>query len=132
MTRESVFVNPDRVRGVSAYNHAVIRPGRLVHLTGQVAWDEAGEIVGRGDIVAQAQQTWINIHRILEELGATAEDIVKLTTYATDRGSMPAIAAERAKHFARGAFPASTFLVVSGLADADLMLEIEAVVAMPD
>jgi 2-iminobutanoate/2-iminopropanoate deaminase len=132
MTRTSVFVNPAGLRPVAAYNHAVLRPGRLVHLTGQVAWNVAGDIVGRGDIAAQVAQTWANIHLVLDALRATSDDIVKLTTYATDRAHMPAIAAERDRHFTAGHFPASTFLVVSGLADPDLLVEIEAVVAVPD
>lgn len=125
------LAHPPGVREVSGYNHAVIRPGVPVFLTGQVAWDEAGEIVGRGDIAKQASQVWFNIERVLDELGATHDDIVKLTTYTTDLDFREAISKERALHFAPGRFPASTLLVVKGLADPDLLLEIEVIAMIP-
>ncbi|GLY30978.1 RidA family protein [Kineosporia sp. NBRC 101731] len=124
----SEFVNPDGVREVAAYTHAVVRRGTPVFLTGQVAWDPDGSVVGVGDIEAQIAQVWLNLTRVVEGLGASLTDIVKLTTYATDRSHMAAIGAERAKHFTPGVFPASTFLVVAGLADPDLLVEVEAIV----
>lgn len=124
-------IDPDGVAARSYYTHALARPGHPVFLTGQVAWDAAGEVVGVGDIEAQIAQTWANLVAVLERMGATTADIVKLTTYATDRASIPAIHAERARHFPPGAFPASTFIQVIGLAEPELLVEVDAVVVLP-
>jgi enamine deaminase RidA (YjgF/YER057c/UK114 family) len=129
MTR---FVNPPGVRPTAAYSHAIVRAGTPVFLTGQVAWDEEGKIVGEGDIEAQVAQVWLNIERIVTSIGAGFDDIVKLTTYAVDLSFREAIGRERARHFAPGRFPASTFLVVSGLADRELLVEIEVTVVLPE
>ena len=127
----SDIINPNSVRQVSGYSHAKIRPGVPVFLTGQVAWDLDGNVVGKGDIAAQVALAWGNIRAILDELGVGTDDIVKITTYATDARFMSVIGEEKARQFAPGAFPASTFLVVAGLADPDLLVEIEATVMLP-
>jgi 2-iminobutanoate/2-iminopropanoate deaminase len=127
----SGIVNPGTVRQVSGYSHAKIRGGVPVFLTGQVAWDLDGNVVGTGDIAVQVELAWSNIRAILDDLGATTDDIVKITTYATDPRFMGAIGEAKARQFAPGAFPASTFLVVAALADPDLLVEIEATVMIP-
>src|SRR5690606_7488886 len=98
----------------------------------QIALDENGKLVGPGDIAAQVAQVWANIRTLCEGLGATLQDIVKLTTYTTSRAYLEAIGAERRRHFEPGAFPASTFLVVSELASPDYLVEIEAIVVLPE
>ena len=113
------------------YSHVVPRAGSPLFLTGQVAWDEKGDIVGVDDVAAQIEQVWRNIRAVLDAAGADVSDIVKLTTYATSRAFIPAIHAERAKHFAPRAFPASTFVQVAGLAEKDLMVEVEAILILP-
>ncbi|MFC0534102.1 RidA family protein [Phytohabitans kaempferiae] len=125
------YLNPPGVREVGAYTHAVVRPGVPVFLTGQVAWDDTGAVVGVGDAAAQVAQVWRNIRAVLAEAGAGLEDIVKLTTYTTDLAYREAIGRERARHFTPGRFPASTFLVVAGLADPDLLVEIDVVAVVP-
>lgn len=127
-----IRIDPADVAPQTYYTHAILRPGRPVFLTGQVAWDVSGAVVGVGDIEAQIALVWANIDAILRDLGATTADIVKLTTYALDRKFIPAIHAERARHFAAGAFPASTFIQVAGLADEDLLVEVEATLILPD
>ncbi|MDY7100607.1 MAG: RidA family protein [Actinomycetota bacterium] len=128
----AVAVNPPDVHPVPAYSHALVRRGTPVFLTGQIALDASGQLVGRGDPAAQAAQVWRNIGSVVAALGADMGDIVKLTTYAVDLGHLSAIGAERAKHFEPGRFPASTFLVVAGLAHPDYLVEIEATVMLDD
>ncbi|SNQ46085.1 Endoribonuclease L-PSP (fragment) [Frankia canadensis] len=130
-TARDGFVQPVGVREVAAYTHAIVRPGVPVFLTGQVAWDTDGRVVGVGDIAAQTAQVWRNIALVLAGIGAGMNDIVKLTTYTTDAAHRDVIGAERARHFAPGRFPASTFLVVAGLADPELLVEIEAIAVLP-
>ena len=129
MTR---LVNPPGLKRQSYYNHAVVKAGTPVFLTGQVAWDEDGAVVGPGDIAAQIAQVWRNIAACLTELGAGQQDIVKLVTYATSRDVLPALHAERSRVFGEGPYPASTFLVVAGLAEPALLVEIDVTVMLPD
>lgn len=127
----STTINPINVRKVSGYSHALVKTGTPVFVTGQVSWDVDGAVVGKGDIAAQVEQTWANIHAVLADLGALITDVVKLTTYATDARFMQAIGEGKARQFEEGKFPASTFVVVAGLADPDLLVEIEVVVMLP-
>lgn len=110
----------------TAYNHAVIRPGTPVFLTGQVAWNASGEIVGVGEIEAQVRQTYANIQCILDDLKATPANIVKIVVYATDRSFKVAHSKIRQEFFAGFTLPASTFLVVDGLTEPELLIEIDA------
>jgi 2-iminobutanoate/2-iminopropanoate deaminase len=126
------YVNPAGLAPSPGYSHAVVRPGTPVFLTGQIALDENGKLVGPGDIAAQVAQVWANIRTLCEGLGCSLGDIVKLTTYTTSRAYLEAIGAERRRHFEPGAFPASTFLVVSELASPDYLVEIEAIVVLPE
>lgn len=128
----AVAVNPTGLHPVPAYSHAFVKRGTPVFLTGQIALDEAGDLVGDGDAGAQVEQTWHNIERLLAGLGASLADVVKLTTYAVSLDDLPAIAAARARRFEPGRFPASTFLVVEGLARPEYLVEIEATAVLDD
>src|SRR5688572_5686488 len=67
-----------------AYAHAVTVTGRLAFVSGQVAMDEAGNLVGAGDLGAQTRQALRNMQAILEALRAGWADVVKLTWYLID------------------------------------------------
>ncbi|ATN37239.1 RidA family protein [Rhizobium daejeonense] len=121
-------INPPGLKQQVYYNHAKIRPGTPVFATGQVSWDENGEVVGAGDIDAQVARTYENIGLLLAGLGATPDDIVKTVTYVTDPGFAAAIHRGRQAFFAGCELPASTFIHVAGLADPQLLLEIDIVV----
>lgn len=128
----AIAVNPTGLHRVPAYSHALVRRGTPVFLTGQIALDEAGELVGRGDAGAQAEQIWRNIELLVDTLGADLTHIVKLTTFAVSLDDLPLIAAARARRFAHERFPASTFLLVAGLARPDYLVEIEATVMLDE
>lgn len=125
-------VNPPGLKQQPYYNHVKLRPGTPVHATGQVAWDENGEVVGAGDIDAQVAQTYHNIGLLLAGLGAVPDDIVKTVTYVTDPAFAPAIHRGRQNFFAGVELPASTFIHVAGLADPRLLLEIDVVFMLRD
>lgn len=127
MTR---LVNPPALMARPFYNHAVVKPGTPVFLTGQVAWDKDGNMVGAGDIAAQIAQVWRNVDALIADLGASRHDIVKIVTYATSRDFIPALHAERTRFFDGGQYPASTFIVVAGLAEPDLLVEVDVVVML--
>lgn len=113
----------------AGYSHAT-RVGNLLFVAGQIARDKHGNLVGKGEIQAQAEQVFANIRAILADAGCGMEDIVKLTTYTVDARYRSAIAEVRARYCA-DYLPPNTFLVVSALADPDFLLEIDAVAALP-
>lgn len=129
MTRE--IIHPSSVHSTAGvgYSH-VARAGDTVYIAGQIALDPSGNLVGKGDIEAQTHQVYANLQAILEELGGSLEDIVKLTTYLTDRGHLDAFRRVRNRFFT-DAFPPNTLLFVSGLAHPDYLVEIEAVAYLP-
>jgi enamine deaminase RidA (YjgF/YER057c/UK114 family) len=123
--------NPAGLKQQTYYNHAVVRVGQPVYFTGQVAWDADGNVVGKGDIDAQADKIWENIGLALKALNVGPDAIVKLTTYALSRECIPALHRARSAFFAGHDLPASTFVVVAGLADPDLLAEIDMTVMLP-
>ena len=120
-------VRPASLHSTNGYSHAIVKRGTPVFISGQVALNAAGEVVGKGDIAAQVDQVFNNLKGVVIAAGGSMEDIVKTTVFVTDIAFRPAVAAARKKHFRPGRYPASTFLVVSSLATPDFLVEIEAV-----
>ncbi len=121
MARDPIV--PENVHRVQ-YAHAM-RAGDTVYTAGQVAMDPQGRLVGKGDIEAQTVHVFENLKNVLEAAGASLDDVVKLTTYATHFSFRPKIGEVRARYFQR--LPATTFVVIESLADPDLLVEIEAI-----
>src|SRR5262249_42393998 len=121
------IVNPSTMAPPSGYSYAIKKSGTPVFISGQVAIDGAGRLVGEGDIAAQTEQAFQHLRTVAEACGGRMDDIVKITIFVTDASFRPAVAAARQRHFVEGAYPASTYLVVSGLAVPQLLVEVEAV-----
>lgn len=121
-------IRPTTVHPVKNYSHA-IRNGNIIHIAGQVAHDLRGNLVGKGDIAAQAEQVFANLKAVVEAAGGTLANIAKITVYTTNLGLRPAIVEARSRYFAADP-PASTFLVVTSLADPGFLLEVEAVAVL--
>ena len=124
------IINPAGMAPPSGYSYAVKKAGTPVFISGQVALDGAGKLVGDGDAAAQTEQVFQNLRTVVEACGGTMADIVKITVFVTDPAYRPAVAAARQKHFADGDYPASTYLVVAALAVPQLLVEIEAVAVL--
>lgn len=115
------------------FRMGVVQPrGHMIHLTGQVAWDEAERIVGRGDVAEQTRQCFRNIAAVLSAVGGTLDDIVAMTTYFTDRAQLPAIQQVRTEVFHPETAPVSTSVMVAGLGHPDFLVEITPVAVIPD
>jgi enamine deaminase RidA (YjgF/YER057c/UK114 family) len=121
------IINPPTMVKPTGYAYAVRKSGTPVYISGQVALDSAGNLVGEGDIAAQVEQAFQNLRTVVTASGGTMDDIVKITYYVTDAAFRPAVTAARQRHFPDGQFPASTYLVIAGLAVPQLLVEIEAV-----
>jgi 2-iminobutanoate/2-iminopropanoate deaminase len=99
---------------------------RLVYVSGQVGLDSKGKL-GVG-IEKQVELAWKNIGQVLKSAGMGYKDIVKINGYITDSRYLAAYREGRGK-FIDAPYPASTLVVVSGLADPGMLVEIEVVAA---
>jgi enamine deaminase RidA (YjgF/YER057c/UK114 family) len=106
-------------------------PARLVFVSGQVAMDADGRVVGEGDFKAQASHVYRNLAAVLAEAGCTLRDVVKFTTFLVRNEDWAAFAewrkAEYPRLFPDGVYPANTGVVVRELARPQLLLEVEAI-----
>ena len=107
----------------------VVRTGSVLYIAGQVAQDEHGEIVGRGDFQAQAVQVMDNLRKALAAAGAGLEHLVRITIYMTDARYRD-VMRDVTRQYLGAALPASTLLVVSALARPECLLEIDAIAAV--
>jgi enamine deaminase RidA (YjgF/YER057c/UK114 family) len=128
------FDNPGGVPApAGSYSHvARVQVGDAIflYLSGQIAQDGEGNIVGGADMGAQAAYIHENIRTILAAHGATMADVIKMSTYVTDMGQVGPIRDLRARYFSEP-FPTSTLVEVSRLAREGWLVEIEVVAAIP-
>jgi enamine deaminase RidA (YjgF/YER057c/UK114 family) len=77
------YLNPKNHVEVPIYHHVSVATGtRFVHLAGQIAWDEHGQLVAPGDLAGQVTQVYRNVAKCLDAAGATFQDVVRITWYA--------------------------------------------------
>jgi enamine deaminase RidA (YjgF/YER057c/UK114 family) len=118
------------------YHHAVTVPAGtdLAFISGQVGNHLDGRPI-ESDATAQARQAFANLGAIVRDLGATHGDIAKFTTLVVGAEGLAGFRAAREEVFAdwypEGDVPANTLMVVAGLAAPEIVVEIEAVVALP-
>ena len=129
---ELTHLNPEGVAPGNGYSHVVTGPGRWVAISGQVAFDAEGKLVGEGDAGAQAQQVFANLERCLAAAGATFADVVKLNFFVTDVAYLPAIRVARDAYIDTAKPPASTAVQVVALFRPDVLLEVEAYAVVAD
>jgi enamine deaminase RidA (YjgF/YER057c/UK114 family) len=132
---ERRFINPLELSTPTGYSHvAVSAAGRTVHVSGQVARDATGRIVGKGDLRAQGVQVYENLKAALAAAGAGFGDVVKMTTFVVDLTPDKAQVMReiRAEFLPEDHRPASTTVGVTGLVHPDLLVEIELVAALAD
>ena len=127
------FVNPPELSAPPGYSHVVeVRNGRMVFIAGQVATDAKGELVGKGDFEAQADQVFRNLAAALASVGCTAKELVKLTVFVRDMRNLALYRKARNRFLGSTtppAAPAITLVEVSRLVADEYLLEIEAVAA---
>jgi enamine deaminase RidA (YjgF/YER057c/UK114 family) len=95
-----------------------------VVISGQVAWDVQGNLVGKGDIRAQTRQVFENLKNMLASAGATFHDVVKLGIFLKNLEDFAAFREIRAQYL-KPPFPPTTLLVVKSLAREEWLLEVE-------
>ena len=114
------------------FQMAAIQPeGVTIHLTGQVAWDHDENIVGHGDVEAQARKCLQNIEALLAAVGGRLSDVVSITIYFTDRSQLPAIQKVRTEFLPANTAPVSTSIMVAGLGHQDFLVEMTPIAVVP-
>jgi 2-iminobutanoate/2-iminopropanoate deaminase len=122
---------PGQAPPISHYTHAVCADGPLLFVSGVVAVDGAGRLVGGDDVVEQARAVFRNLGAVLGAAGASFADVVKVTVFLTDVDDRPLINPVREEVFG-SARPASTLVEVSRLAVPGAKVEVEAVAVVQD
>ena len=129
MTLERIRLPEQLPEPISHFTDAVVADGWL-WMSGIIAVDKDGKLVGGDDVVAQTQRVFENISAVLKAAGADFEDVVKVTVYLRRIEDRAAINAVRRRFFGESR-PASTLVEVSALAVAEALIEVEAVARLP-
>ena len=131
------LLNPAGLPAPESYRQVAVATGtRTVYLAGQVARTAEGEQVGPGDLAAQVEQAFLNVGTALAAVGATFDDVAKLTVYAVDW--QPEKLAALGEGVARAGAQLQVDLVkpvtligVVMLGEPDILVEVEAIAVLP-
>ena len=123
--------NPEGLPITLGYSHvAEITKGKIIYISGQVARDASGELVGEEDFRAQVEQVFQNVKTAVEAAGGTFASIVKLNYYCVDTvepSHLPIVREIRDRFVNTENPPVSTFVVVRRLVRPEWLIEVEAV-----
>lgn len=133
MNRE--FLNPPSLGRTSGWTQVVTATGgKTIYISGQTALNERGEVVGKGDLKAQTEQTFHNLELALAAVGATFQDVVKTTIFVVGLRPehVPVLREVRSRYVSADRPPTSTLIGVSALVGADWLIEIDAIAVVAD
>ena len=126
------FLNPTSMPQSVGYTQVVeVTGSKMLYLSGQVAIDPVGQIVGVGDLYAQTQQVFENLKAGLAAAGATFEHVVKLQLFLLDITQIQIVRDVRDRYVNTQSPPASTAVEVRRLFRDELLIEIDAIAALP-
>ncbi len=126
---ERITINPPGISPNPSLSPGV-RVGELLFISGNVANDANGNLVGPGDCEAQTRQVMSNIRTIAQAAGASMSDVVKMTCFLTDVNNYAAYGKVRSETFSNSP-PASSTVIVAALVRPEFLVEVEAVVRVP-
>ena len=121
------YLNPPGSPTPKSYHHVITTgPGKLIFLSGQVAFDSNRNIVGEGDIVAQTRQAMCNLKSAVETGGGRVSDIVQITTHVVnyDPIQLEDITGTIAEFFEPECLPTNTLVGITSLSTEGLLIEI--------
>jgi enamine deaminase RidA (YjgF/YER057c/UK114 family) len=130
----AVFIDPPRFPHSVHYSHVgIVSSGRQVFVSGQIALDHDGRVVGKGDLRAQTIRVYENLKECLAAAGATFHHVVKVTTFVVGlTPQMADVIREVRSHYLAGQRPTSTMVGVTSLVNPDLLIEVEVIAFVPD
>jgi 2-iminobutanoate/2-iminopropanoate deaminase len=114
----------------NGYSFGIAR-GRRLWIAGQVSVDDAGTPHGVGEIETQTRRVFERVRAVVEAAGGSMADIVRTTTYITDREYRPVTNQLRREYFSEP-FPVNSLLIVAGLALPEYLVEVDAVAVLPE
>ncbi len=121
-------INPPGSTQPTAYTH-LVRVGNTLYISGQVASNEKGELIGKGDMQVQVKQVFENLKTVLASKGATFDNLVKITIFTVSIDEFRKAADIREK-YTGGRAPASTLVEIDRLASPDYLVEIEGIAVL--
>jgi len=127
-------INPGDLPTPLTYSHVVVATGsRLVFISGQEPEDNQGNLVGAGDLAAQAHQVFANLGRALAASGARPDQVAKITIYVVNhkREYLPIIEDARVALFGEHK-PADTLVGIATLSNPDYLIEVDAIAVVGD
>ena len=134
LVAQTEFINPKGLATPHGYTHVIAtKPSKMVFISGQVAMDTQGHLVGKGDLRAQTKQVFENLKTALAASGATFDDVVKITWYVKGYNPqlLPILRDVRDQYVKKEAPPTSTLVGVTSLFQDDYLLEVDAVAVIP-
>ena len=127
-------IQPASLHVPTAYAHvAKVTGGSLIFIAGQVPVNAAGEVVGKGDFGAQADQVFSNLTAALAAAGADWSRVVKIVQYIPGYSAerhRPVLGDMRRKYMVPDELPVSTLLGIQSLANPDFLIEVDAIAAL--
>jgi enamine deaminase RidA (YjgF/YER057c/UK114 family) len=125
-------IDPPQLPPAHGYSHVVIAPpGRMVSISGQVAMDREGRLVGEGDFRAQCVQVFENLRIALASAGLDFGDVVRTDMYVTDLSHLEVLREVRSHYLPADAPATSTLVKVDALFRPGLMIEVAAEAVLP-
>ena len=124
------YVNVENTYATGGLYSQAVKADGLLFISGQVALDKEGNLVGKGDITLQTQQVMENLKATLDAAGCTFKDVVRISIFLANLDDRPKFHEVRKRYFKQN-LPASTLLVVKSLANKDFLVEVEAVAQLP-
>lgn len=126
-------IDPAGLPPAHGYSHVVIAPpGRMVSISGQVAMDAQGRVVGAGDFRAQCVQVFENLKVALRSAGLDFRDVVRTDMYVTDLSQLAVLREVRSHYLPAEAAATSTLVKVDSLFRPDLMIEVAVEAVLPE
>jgi reactive intermediate/imine deaminase len=128
--RQIKYLNPDTMPAPFGYTNVIeVRNGRMIYISGQVALDQDGQLVGIGDLAAQTKQVFENIKAALEAVEASFDDVVKFTLFLTDISQIQVVRDIRDTYVNTEKPPASSAVEVRKLINEHFLIEIDVIAA---
>lgn len=122
---KEIIGKTDLWQPIGPYSLAV-KKGNMIFVSGTVGMDKDGNLVKLNDIKAQTRQTFENIKKILSEVGATMDDVVKVTVFLKNTSDYQGMNEVRREYFPSNP-PASSAVTISDFMLPGLLVEIEAI-----
>ena len=126
------FINPPEIAPANGYTHVVeVSNSKMIFTAGQVAFDKSGNLVGKDNLQQQTQQVFENLKAALAAVGADFSHVVKFTIFMVDISQIAVVRTVRDQYVNTKQPPASSAFEVRKLFREEVLIEIEAVAAVP-